>query len=88
VWRQERILTAEELRQARVVGPGDFLEEARPVHPAFGHQEMQVRVGIDPVAEGLNGKSSTHPCPQNNLCFHPWHRASFTQFVAIEPKRF
>ena len=31
------------------------MEEARLVHPAFGHQKMEVRVGIDPVPEGLNG---------------------------------
>jgi hypothetical protein len=31
------------------------MEEARPVHSALGHQEMEVGVKIDPVAECLNG---------------------------------
>ena len=42
-------LPGEELRQPGVVDPGDLVEGARLVHSALGHQEMQMRVEIDPV---------------------------------------
>jgi len=45
-------LAAEELRQSRVIDPGDLMEEAHIVHPALGHQEMEVRMHIDPVGVG------------------------------------
>ena len=47
-------LAAEDLSQPRVVDPGDLMEEARLVHSALGHQEMEVGVKIDPIAECLN----------------------------------
>jgi hypothetical protein len=31
------------------------VEDPGPVHAAFGHQEMQMRVEVDSVAEGLDG---------------------------------
>ena len=36
-------LAGEELGQPRVVDPGDLMEDARLVHSALGHQEMEVR---------------------------------------------
>ena len=48
-------LPSEELSQSRVVDPGDLMEEARLVHSALGHQEMEMRVAIDPGSEGLDG---------------------------------
>jgi hypothetical protein len=30
------------------------MEDARLVHPAFGHQEMEVRVKIHPGSKGLD----------------------------------
>jgi hypothetical protein len=48
-------LPGEELRQPRVVDPRDRLEIARCVHPPFGHQEVEVRVEIDPVPKSLDG---------------------------------
>ncbi len=33
------------------------MEEAGLIHPAFGHQEMEVGVEVDPVAEGLDGSN-------------------------------
>jgi hypothetical protein len=46
---------SEDLGQPRVVHPRDLMEDVRLVGPAFGHQEMEVRVKIDPVPEGLDG---------------------------------
>ena len=40
----------EVLGQPQVVDPGELMEEARHVHSALGHQEMQMRVKFDPVA--------------------------------------
>ena len=48
-------LAGEEFRQPGVVVPGDFVEEARLIHSTLGHQELEVRVTIDPVYERLNG---------------------------------
>jgi hypothetical protein len=42
-------LAAEELRQSRIVEPGDLMKDARLVHPALGHQEVEVGGEIDPV---------------------------------------
>jgi hypothetical protein len=47
-------LTAEELRQARVVEPGNLVEAARLVHPALGHQEMEVRMARVVCRGGTN----------------------------------
>ena len=30
------------------------MEDPRPVHSPFGQQEMQVRVEVDPIPEGLD----------------------------------
>ena len=46
-------LAGEDLGQARVVDPGDPMEDTRLVHPTLRHQKMEVDVKIDPVAEGL-----------------------------------
>jgi len=35
------------------------VEDPGPVHAALGHQEMQVRVEVDPIAEGLDGDNDT-----------------------------
>jgi len=35
------------------------MEEARLVHPALGHQKMEVGVKIDPGSEGLNGGNNS-----------------------------
>ena len=51
-------LAAEKLCQPRVVDSGDFMEDARLVHSALGHQEMQVRVEIYLGSEGLNGRDN------------------------------
>ena len=31
------------------------MEDPRPVHAALGQQEMQMRVEVDPIPEGLDG---------------------------------
>ena len=38
---------------------GGLVEEARLVHPALGHQEMEVRMDIDPVPKCLNGRDDS-----------------------------
>jgi hypothetical protein len=48
-------LPGEDLGQPRVIDPRDLMEDARRVDAALGHQEMEVRVKIDPVPEGLDG---------------------------------
>jgi hypothetical protein len=35
------------------------VEDPCPVHAAFGHQEMEVRVEVDPIPEGLDGGNDT-----------------------------
>jgi len=52
-------LAAEELRQLGVVDPGDLAKDARLVHPALGHQEMEVRVISNPSSEGLNRRDDS-----------------------------
>src|SRR4030042_842703 len=48
------------MRRGRLRGDKAQLEVADdPVHPAFGHQKMEVGVGIDPVPEGLNGRDDS-----------------------------
>jgi len=37
---------------------GDPVKDPHPVHPAFRHQEMQVQVEVDPIAEGLDDRVS------------------------------
>jgi hypothetical protein len=46
-------LPGENLGQPRVVDPRDLMEDACLVHSALSHQEMEVRVKIDPVPEIL-----------------------------------
>ena len=48
-------LTGEDLGQPRVVQMRQPMENSRLVHSPFGHKKMQVRVEVDPVAEGLDG---------------------------------
>ncbi len=48
-------LTGKDLSQPRVVDARDPMEEARLVHSALGHQEMETGVKIDPVPKGLDG---------------------------------
>ena len=38
-----------------VVDPWDLMEDACPVYPAPGHQKVEMRVEVDPLAEGLDG---------------------------------
>jgi len=57
--QKHKNLAGKELGQSRIVEAWDLVEEARLVHPAFGHQKMEVRVGIDPVPEGLNGRDDS-----------------------------
>jgi len=52
-------LSSEDLSQPRVVDPGDLMEEACLIHSTLGHQEMDVGVEIDPVAECLNGGNNS-----------------------------
>ena len=52
-------LPGEDLRQPRVVHPRDLIEDARRVHAALGHQEMEVGLEINPVPEGLDGSDNT-----------------------------
>src|SRR4030042_2763087 len=67
--QKSKNLAGKELGQSRIVEAWDLVEEARLVHPAFGHQKMEVRVGIDPVPEGLNGRddSGHQLAPRDNL---------------------
>jgi hypothetical protein len=76
-------LTDEDFGQPRFVDPRDLIEETRLVHSALGDQEMEVRMRIDAVAEGLNGRNDSGPklapgynlvkliffCPSNSLWF-------------------
>jgi hypothetical protein len=57
--QEPKNLAAEELRQARVVDPGDLMEDTYLVHSALGHQEMEVGVEINPAAEGLDGSNDS-----------------------------
>jgi hypothetical protein len=55
--------SSEEFSQSRVVDPRDFMEETRLVHPALGHQEMEMGVKIHPAQNGPhtrpgNGRSN------------------------------
>lgn len=54
-------LSGKEFGQPGVVEAGDLLEDARLVYSALGHQDMEVRVEIDPVAEGLDGSNDSGP---------------------------
>ncbi len=54
--QQPEHFPGEDLGQPRVVDPGDLVEGPGLVHSALGHQEMEMRVKIDPVAKGLNGR--------------------------------
>jgi len=36
-------LAGKEIRQSRVIDPGDLVEDPGLVHPALGHQEMEMR---------------------------------------------
>jgi hypothetical protein len=42
--QKSKNLPSEDLSQPRVVDPGDLMEEAGLVHPALGHQVMQMGV--------------------------------------------
>lgn len=57
--KKRQDLPAEDLCQPRVVQPRKPVEDPRPVHSPFGHQEMQVRVKVDPVPEGLDGDNDS-----------------------------
>jgi len=50
--RQDR--SAEQLGQSRVIQAGDLMEDAAVIHSALGHQEMEVRVKVDPIPKGLD----------------------------------
>jgi len=41
----------------RLVQTREPVEDPRPVHAALGQQEMQVRVEVDPVPEGLDSNN-------------------------------
>jgi len=57
--RQDR--SAEQLGQSRVVQTGDLMEDAAVIHSALGHQEMEVRVKVDPIPKGLDrGDDARH----------------------------
>jgi hypothetical protein len=49
----------ERIGQARVVQTRQPMEDPRPVHAALGHQEMEVRVEVDPIPESLDGDNDT-----------------------------
>jgi hypothetical protein len=53
--KQPEHLMGEDLGQPRVVQIRQPTEGPRPAHSPLGHQQMQVRVEVDPVAEGLDG---------------------------------
>jgi len=42
-------LPGEDLRQPRIVDPGNYMEDAIRIHPALGHQKIQVRVEVDQI---------------------------------------
>jgi len=44
--KKPKNLPSEELHQARIINPGDFVEDTGLVHSSLGHQEMDVRVEI------------------------------------------
>jgi len=48
-------LAGKERGQPRVVEAGNLMEDPGLVHAALGHQEMEMRMGVDPVAKGLDG---------------------------------
>jgi len=54
-------LPGEDLGEPQVVDPRDLVEDARRVHAALGHQEMEVGAKLDPVPEGLDGRSDPRP---------------------------
>ncbi len=53
--KQPEHLTGEDLGQPRVVQMRQPMEDSRLIHAPLGNQEMQVRVEVDPVAEGRDG---------------------------------
>ena len=57
--KKRQHLPGEDLGQPRVVDPRDLMEDARLVHAALGHQEMEVGVEVYPVPEGLDGRDDT-----------------------------
>jgi hypothetical protein len=52
-------LPGEDLLQPLVVEPWDLMEDARLIHPALGHQEMEMRVEIDAGPERLDDGDNT-----------------------------
>jgi len=52
--KKRQHLAAEDLGQARIIKEAHLMEGAHRIHPALGHQKMQVRMKIDPVPEGLD----------------------------------
>jgi len=52
--KKRQHLAAEDLGQAQIVDPGNLMEDAGRVRPALRHQEMEMRVEIDAVPEGLD----------------------------------
>ena len=55
--KKRQDLPAEDLGQPRVVQTRKPVEDPRPVHAALGQQEMQVRVEVDPIPEGLDSNN-------------------------------
>jgi len=52
--KKRQDLPAEDLGQPPIVPPRKPVENPRPVDTALARQEMQVRVEVDPVPEGLD----------------------------------
>ena len=53
-------LPGEDLRQPRIVDPGNYMEDAIRIHPALGHQVVEMGVEINPVPEGPDGRDQGH----------------------------
>jgi hypothetical protein len=62
--KKSKNLPTEKLTQSRVVDAGDIMEEARSVHPALGHQEMEVRVKIKGQILGISPEVKVSACAQ------------------------
>jgi hypothetical protein len=53
--KKRQDLPRKEFGEPRVVQARNPVEDPGPIHPDLGHQELQVRVKVDPVSEGLGG---------------------------------
>ena len=85
LWAQELLIDqkrqdfpGEDLGQTRIVQMGDPVEDPGPVHSPFGHQEMQMRVEVDPVAGQMD--RVIHECVDGGLSIRMTGEKSRTVF--------